>query len=83
MILPMTLRTARLPSVIRRHPGVVPALVMLLLGACSTERSLMPTPLLYQDMSPRIFSEAISPERKRAELSLLYITDRAVSYTHL
>ncbi|QQO56777.1 MAG: alpha/beta hydrolase [Thiohalocapsa sp. PB-PSB1] len=73
----MTLRTARLPSVIRRHPGVVPALVMLLLGACSTERSLMPTPLLYQDMSPRIFSEAISPERKRAELSLLYITDRA------
>ncbi len=52
-------------------------LAMLLLGACSTERSLMPTPLLYQDLKPNIFFRDIPPERQRPDVDLLYITDRA------
>ncbi len=53
------------------------ALAAILLGACSTERSLMPTPLLYQDLDPRVFFREIPAERKRPDLELLYITDRA------
>jgi len=51
--------------------------VLVLLAGCATERSLMPTPLLYQDLSPASFSREIPPERKRPDLDLLYITDRA------
>jgi esterase/lipase superfamily enzyme len=48
-----------------------------LLTGCATERSLMPTPLLYQDLSPRIFLRELPPERQRPDIDLLYITDRA------
>ncbi len=48
-----------------------------LLAGCATERSLMPTPLLYQDLSPRIFFQDVPPERRRPAVDLLYITDRA------
>ena len=53
------------------------SLALLLLGACTTERSLMPTPRLYQDETLSIFSREIPAERKRPDLDLLYITDRA------
>ena len=48
-----------------------------LLTACSTERSLMPTPLLYQDLAQQLFSDDLPPERRRPDVDLLYITDRA------
>jgi esterase/lipase superfamily enzyme len=51
--------------------------VAILLAGCTTERSLMPTPLLYQDLSPKIFLRDVPPERRRPAVDLLYITDRA------
>jgi len=37
----------------------------------------MPTPLLYQDLKPDIFIQEIPPERRRPNVDLLYITNRA------
>jgi esterase/lipase superfamily enzyme len=57
--------------------AVAAAGALVLLAGCSTERSLMPTPLLYQDRSPLIFLQGVAPERQRPDVDLLYITDRA------
>jgi esterase/lipase superfamily enzyme len=64
----------------RGRTGVVAGLLLpvLLVFGCSTERSLMPTPLLYHDLKPGSFFGEIPPERKRPDVDLLYITDRAL-----
>jgi hypothetical protein len=57
----------------------LPALAILLLGACSTERSLMPTPLVYTGLASRIFRSDVPTTRRQPDIDLLYITDRAPS----
>jgi esterase/lipase superfamily enzyme len=68
----MACRAARRPG--RAVRGLL--LGVLLVAGCATERSLMPTPLLYQDVDPGALFRQLPPERKRPDLDLLYVTDR-------
>ena len=55
--------------------GVV--LLACLLGACATDRALMPTPVLYTGPNARpLFAPAPLPDRP-ATLDVLFVTDRA------
>jgi esterase/lipase superfamily enzyme len=65
------------PSTCVRGVRLAACAAATLLAGCATERSLMPTPLLYQDLSPPIFFRDVPPERRRPAVDLLYITNRA------
>ena len=57
--------------------GIVIAAIAFVLTGCATNRTMMPTPLLYTGESARpLFTES-SIDSRRPSLDLLYITDRA------
>ena len=55
---------------------LIAAVGLILLSGCATERTLMPTPLLYQDLEQPILFRDTPPERKQPDLNLFYFTDR-------
>ena len=73
-------RSARRFSVINRLPYHVLACLLLgvLLAGCATPpRTLMPTPLVYQEPDgPALFTRTVAA-RQRPAVDLLYVTDRA------
>ena len=61
-------------------PGrlVVLAASLALLSACSSQRSLMPTPNLYTAPgAPELFDDALPDSLKSSDLDILFVTDRA------
>jgi esterase/lipase superfamily enzyme len=50
----------------------------IILGGCATKpRELMPTPVIYDQPAAQAVFQAVPPDRRTADVDLLYITDRA------
>ena len=50
---------------------------LVLLGACSSKRPLMPTPDVYSLGIKQAFAETLPAELKTVDMNIMYVTDRA------
>ena len=51
--------------------------MVILIGCATKARELMPTPALFDQPSARSVFEEVPPERRKAYIDLLFVTDRA------
>jgi esterase/lipase superfamily enzyme len=57
--------------------GIILLAAVVLLGACSSKRPLMPTPDIYSLGIEQPFAETLPEELKTADMNIMYATDRA------
>ena len=67
---------ARTPSPGARSAIVIAAIAFVLTG-CATNRTMMPTPVLYTGANAKPLFTELSIDSRRPPLDLLFITDRA------
>jgi esterase/lipase superfamily enzyme len=70
----LTVQTVRIPAWMVKSACL--AAVALLLGGCSSQRSLMPTPDVYALGIEQPFTDALPAELKTVDVNILYATDR-------
>ena len=56
--------------------GIILLAALVLLGACSSKRPLMPTPDVYSLGIEQPFAETLSAELKTVDMNIMYATDR-------
>ncbi len=56
--------------------GIILLAAVVLLGACSSKRPLMPTPDVYSLGIKQAFAETLPAELKTVDMNILYVTDR-------
>ena len=56
--------------------GIILLAAVVLLGACSSKRPLMPTPVVYSLGIEQPFTETLPAELKTVDMNIMYATDR-------
>ena len=71
------MKLSTVPALSWMTRGVYLLASLLLLGGCSSQRPLMPTPNIYAYGSMQPFADTLPAELKSVDVNIMYATDRA------